>query len=441
VTCALAQAAAQLLAIFQANLPDWTAIAMQSSATDGLAAGEAEPDYAAQFVENVHRSVRATLIRVQQDPNPVLGERTRERALHVLSFAFKLPAVWPQIRELLLALAPKLEQAGYRGEWLPYLVQGVALSEAAGDALAGAELRLYIGHLHRLQSRWGPARELLTASAAAFAALDERRGQARALNQLAYVAWQQHRHDEAQRLAHQALGLLAERDIERAMSLSVLGLAAVERHRWQEGEEYHRAALRIRTDHGDQRLVAWSLQNLGYALRGQGKYAAASDCYETAIATLTALQDEANCAVARLNLGIVYSLQGEPARALAVYSLAEAALRRIGDEWHLAKVLTNQGIDYLALGEWQLAERVFLASTTLFQRLGDQSEFLNALDGLGLSYLEGGNYHQALIAFETVKVQLPQIVGTRAHPLLEKVIDNQLERARAARSQTPPTRG
>lgn len=394
------------------------------------AADEAAPDYAQRFVEFVARSVAATLARVQRDPHPVLAEETRTRALHVLSFALKLPTAWPQTRDLLLALAPKLEQAGYRGEWLPYLTQGLALSEMVGDALAGAELRLHIGHLHRLQSQFAPARAWLTASAEAFAAQGEQHGQARALNQLAYVAWQQHHHAEVERLAHQALALLPETDLERAMSLSALGLAAIEQHRWQEAEAYHRAALQLRTAHGERRQRAWSLQNVGYALRGQGKYAAAIACYEEAISMLIDLNDGANYAIAQMNLGIVYSLQGEPVKALEIYSVAESTFRRIGDEWYLGKVLTNQGIDYLVLRDWQRAESVLKTGANIFQQLDDLGEYLNALYELGMNHLEQGFYNQALTIFESVLVQLPKIEGTYSHHMLTKLINQQLDQAK-----------
>jgi tetratricopeptide (TPR) repeat protein len=386
------------------------------------AEGDAEPDYAAIFVENVFRSLQATLARVQQDPNPVLAEETRGRALHVTC-------------DLLLALAPKLEQAGYRGEWLPYLVRGLAVSAACNDALAGAELRLHIGHLHRLQSRWAPARELLTASAEAFAAEGERRGQARALNQLAYVAWQQHEYDEAITLAQAALNLLDDADLERAMGLSALGLVAFDRRQWKAAEQYHRMAFHLRREYGDQRRAAWSLQNLGDAMRAQGKYGDAIACFEEAIIMLSRVDDPAHQAIIQLNLGIVYWLQGELIKALEVYAMAESAFRRFGDESNLAKVLTCKGLDYLALQKWKQAEEAFAASSDLFQGLHDTSEYLNALDGLGISYLEQGRYDKALVIFESIFLQLPQIVDTRAYPNLAQVINGQIERAKAGKSR------
>lgn len=401
--------------------------------TDCSVDSDALADYPALFVEHVERSIRAALVRVQRDPGPLLAEETHTRARHILTYAFRLPAVWPLTCQLLLALAPKLEQAGFRREWLPYLARGLALSERCNDILTAAEIRLHMGHLHRLQGQFARAWTLLTASADAFAGLGEPLGQTRALNQLAYVAWQQHRYDEAEAHARIAMALLDEAALERAMSLSALGLVAIERQRWPEAEAYHRAALQLRMQHGDRRQAAWSLQNVGYALRGQGQYEAAIACYEKAIAELTELGDLANCAIVQMNLGIVYSLQEESNKALEVYYTAESTFRRIGDEWYLAKVLINQGIEFVTLCEWQYAEDALVFSATLFQQLADLSEYLNARYELGVCYLEQYFYDKALSIFESVAAQLSKIEGTSYHLLLTKVIDVQLDRARVGK--------
>jgi hypothetical protein len=87
---------------------------MHQIATASAARVDSASGYATLFVKNVLRSVRATLTRVQQDTNPVLIEETRARALHVLSFALRLPAAWPQTRDLLLALAPSAIGVGLK---------------------------------------------------------------------------------------------------------------------------------------------------------------------------------------------------------------------------------------------------------------------------------------------------------------------------------------
>lgn len=392
-------------------------------------------DDAAQFVANIVRSVQATLMRVQRDETPTLTALTRERGLHVLTFALKLPAAWPLTCQLILALAPKLEQAGYREEWLPYLQQALKLSDEKTDRAMSAQFHFLLGHLRRLRGEFSLAQQHLTQSVAEFRALQNDYGQARALNQLAYLAWQQHRDDEAKALAQAALALLDPADAECAMSLSALGMAAINQARWQAAEAHHRAALQIRTRYNLPRERAWSLQNLGYSLRGQGNFVEALACYEEALTTLDQLGDRANWAIVRMNMGIVYSLQNEPRQALAIYAEAEEIFRQIGDQWHVAKTLVNQGIDYMGLREWQQAEWVLRHSAGLFEQVGELSEQLNALDGVAMTRQGQGFHAEALTLFQTVKRRLPEIEGTHYHRMLSRVIDNQLAEAEAALAQ------
>jgi tetratricopeptide (TPR) repeat protein len=148
----------------------------------------------------------------------VLEPAAREQALHILSFALALDEAWPPVRDLLLTLAPKLEQMGLRSDWLPYLERGAAESNKHQDRLAKAELSLHIGHLYRLLSQFDHARQWLLRSVEEFCAIDQPLGQARALNQLAYLTWQQHSYAEAEQLATTALELLPNTDPERASS-------------------------------------------------------------------------------------------------------------------------------------------------------------------------------------------------------------------------------
>ncbi len=393
------------------------------------------PDDAAQFVANIMRSVQATLMRVQRDETPTLTALTRERGLHVLTFALKLPAAWSLTCQLILALAPKLEQAGYREEWLPYLQQALRLSQQRADQAMSAQFHFLLGQLHRLRGEFALAQQHLAQSAAEFQTIQQGDGRARALNQLAYLAWQQHRDHEAETLAQEALALLDPADTERAMSLSALGMAAINQARWQEAEAHHRAALDLRTNHNLARERAWSLQNLGYSLRGQENFIEALACYEEALTTLDQLGDRANWAIVRMNMGIVYSLQNEPQRALATYAEAEQVFRQIGDQWHVAKTLVNQGIDYMGLREWSQAEWVLRHSAHLFDQVGELSEQLNALDGVAMTRQGQGFYADALALFQTVKRRLPEIEGTHYHRMLSRVIDKQLAEAEAALAQ------
>lgn len=360
-----------------------------------------------QFI--LRQSAEQESNRSSADNSVLFDNTTRDRALNLLNYALPRPLLWTETRTVLLALIPGMERSGQRDYWIPYLERGVEQSQEQRDATSEATLALAIGELYRLRSNYKLSRQWLERSIQQFTNEGDNNGLARALNQLAYLTWRQHHYDETVALAKQALALSTEPTLERAMSLSALGLVATDRLQWPLAEEHHRQALEIRVTFHDERQIAWSLQNLASALRGQERYDDAIDHYLDAIERLDSVRDPLNCAVARLNLGIVYSLQGRSDEALTVYRAAERAFREIGDTFHLAKSFTNIGIEYLALQAWAKAEDSFIMGSQLFASLGDRNEYLNAVDGLGMAYLGQGLYDQALLRFEEVKAGLPEI--------------------------------
>ncbi|MBX3013625.1 MAG: tetratricopeptide repeat protein [Caldilineaceae bacterium] len=398
-------------------------------------APSALPQYPALFIQYILRSVHAARAGVEE-AGMTFPDEVRDRALHVLSFALHLEEAWPAGRDLLLALAPKMEMAGHRDDWLPYLQQGLAGSQQANDALAAAELQLHIGHLYRLQSQFEPARRALEASVEEFAKVGNANGQARTLNQLARMAWHQRQFPVAQRLATTALALLPDTDPERAAGLSTLGLVAVSWYQWQEAKSYFENALQIYTDHSDQRRAAWNLQHLGNVSRNQGDYVQAARYYEKAIHVLTTIQDWYNCAITQMEFGIFYWLTDQPAQALALYDVAEAYFRKSQDFLYLAKLSTNQGLGHLTLEAWQKAIQRFKDSADLYQTMGDRFGTLNALDGLGLAYEGLGAYDEAIAVFETALDQLSLLKDDPNADLLRQELTAHLQATQAKKGRS-----
>jgi hypothetical protein len=178
--------------------------------------------YAARFKQLLSRSavVARHHVEVEGADTPI-SNAARERAQNVLSYTLKEAEAWTATRDLLLVMAPKMEMAGYRTDWLPYLEDAVVQSQRQGDQTAEAALQFQCGYLYRLVSNYPQAQTYLRASAAHYAALGDAEGQARTLNQLAYLAWQQHRYEEAERLAREALGIVDDMALEKAVSLWV----------------------------------------------------------------------------------------------------------------------------------------------------------------------------------------------------------------------------
>ena len=77
---------------------------------------------------------------------------------------------------MLVALAPKLEQAGWRDELVPFLLRGIEVSQVdCGRRYAQAELRLQLAMVHMVMGKLDEAYGELIASAADFDRLEDQR--------------------------------------------------------------------------------------------------------------------------------------------------------------------------------------------------------------------------------------------------------------------------
>jgi tetratricopeptide (TPR) repeat protein len=387
------------------------------------------PDYPAIFRTYIVTSVAYVLAQVGATSN-LLPNELRKQALHLLSYALELPDGWPITRQLLLSMAPKMEQAGHREDWMPYLKQGIAVAEKQQDWCAVAECQLLLGLLYRLLSQFELAKEHFTCSINHFCQLDDQLGQARVLNELAWLAYLQRNYPEATHAVEQALSLLQPDETERAISYRVQGMIAIDHERWQLAEALHRQALALFSRSGDLRRMAWSLQNLAYALRGQEKFPEAIQQYQEAAHILQQQQDHYHWALVQMNLGLVYYHAQEASTAIRYFLTAEVVLRKFSDNLQLAKLNVNFGLAFMTSHEYTKAEAAFVEASALFQQIGNVSLYLNARDGLAMAYLAQQRPHQAALVLEAAIADLPKIEQAPNYAYLCKSLRLHLEEAR-----------
>ena len=364
--------------------------------------------YRTLVIDYMTGGLQESLSRVQQHEHSV-PEGDLRQALLLLDYGLKEEDAWPATRALILALAPKMEQMGYRQEWIPYLERGIAQSRCHDDRTSEGLLLYQLGLLYRLLGQHTSARIALEESYQIFDDLNEAVQQAKALNQLAYVAWQQGQAEETIRNANQALSLLPEDHIECAMAYSALGLMAVEQLHFEKAEEYHRKTLRIRKKYGDTRLIAWSLQNLGVAIQRQKKYAEAIQYYDEALELLEAIKDQGNQGIVYSNIGLTKHKENRFLDAFESYARAEIIFRKIGDNKNLAGLLINQGLTYFAVNDLSEAENRFLRSKQLFTQLGNDAQRLNATDGLIMTKIALHEYADARLLLTEAMADLEKM--------------------------------
>jgi len=379
-------------------------------------------DYSLIFRRYIKRSVRFSLKEIQAaEPLP---RSHKEQALYILSCALNLPEIWPEARNLALAMSSKMEQAGFVDNWLPYLKRSLLQSRTQGDRATEAELLFQTGLFFKLRGNYPQAENNFKKAAAIYQALKDLPGQARALNKMAYVARQQRRFDEASKRAQQALDLLPAKHSERAYSYLVLGVIDLDKQNWQQAANLFQQSLSVWQKEKNHRMMAWCLTNLGAALRPQERNQEAIDAYEQAIFLLEKIRDPVNLAGAQMNLGNIYLTQGEFRQALELYRPAEVTFRRAYDVYRLALVYLNMGMAYRRLEDWEQAETAYRASIKQWETLGNLAGLVNTLDGLGQLYLNRGQPKKARQIFRQAFDKLAQI---KDDPAYERLL-NMLER-------------
>ncbi len=380
------------------------------------------------FTNYILAGVEASLARVQAAGH-VVPDADRQQAWHLLSFALKSAEAWPATRALLLALAPRMEMAGFRENWIPYLETGWQVAQQQDDGEAVAECELQLGMLYRLQSRYAEAQRWTEASVAHFAAHANDTGQARALNELAWLEQLEGRYDAATDHVEQALALLPADDPQRAMCYRVQGMIAVEQENLLQAEAYHREALAIFEQSQDTRRFAWALQNLAYTVEKLGKMEEAIVTYQKALTILEEIQDRTHAAIVRLNLSYLFLTNQMPQQAVTHLLEARKAFTQHFNQQLLARSLSNLGLAYLSLQEYSKAEEAFLQSMNLYEILGLINWYLNAMDGLSTVYIAINERDKAVnILYKGIEL-LPTVTDEPNYDYLVRTLHQHLRQA------------
>ncbi|MEM7132445.1 MAG: tetratricopeptide repeat protein [Chloroflexota bacterium] len=385
-------------------------------------------DPSAQFCTYIGYSLDYLWKKISRATDSLPSLQNRQLALHLLSFGLKRPELWPVVRTTLLELAPKMEQAGHRSDWMPLLTTGIAQGRQQNDPEAVAELTMQLARLHQLQSNYNAAREYFKQSLDGFQTLQERRSQAKVMGRLAYLACLQQQYADGTQLGQQALEMLATNDPERAGIYGALGAIARHRHEWQKCIDYHHRALTLWQQVGDQRMMAWTWRDLGVPYCMMERTAEAIACYERALEIFQIIHDPIHQASTAMNLGNVYLTNNEPAKALPLYASSKIIFEELRDGLRLGKLYTNQGIALRMLGRWSCVIDALTQSITLMRQINDWYHLANAQEELGIVYQRQGNKAKAMKIFSDALATATRIeddAGRQA--LASSILDNLCE--------------
>jgi tetratricopeptide (TPR) repeat protein len=330
----------------------------------------------------------------------------RSFAMHTLDYAFRLPEIWGRVRQFLLALGPKMEQAGHRGEWLTLLQLAMEQSKKHHDMETEAELLYQRALLMRLLGQLAEADAAYQAAAGLFQALGDTVGLARVLGRHAFLAWVNRDLTAVERRVSSAEALLQEHENaveERAYCKLVWGLFALTQQCWDDSVRRFQEAHDLWVRSGNVRMQAICLMNQGAPLLRANRLEEAAIVFEDARQIFERIQDSSNWALTTMNVGYAFHAQGRHLDALRLYAEAELLFRRTRDRYRLAELYNNQGEALRSLGRWEEAEDAYRLSIDLWRQLQNAEGLVNGLDNVSFVLIRQQKVVAALAALDEAK--------------------------------------
>jgi tetratricopeptide (TPR) repeat protein len=248
--------------------------------------------------------------------------------------------------------------------------------------------------------------------------IDDRRGYATSLKNLATLALVRGAYGEAERDLRQALDILQALGDRAGVAVleNAFGALEEERGRYDRALDDYRRALQLRRDLGDRLALAESLGNVGYAYHLVGDYDNALVYWQQALELDRSTGDRAGAVATIQSIGQLQLAQGKWTEALKSFLDTLAESRKLGlkagaavSTGYLGRVAQYQGRYQAALASYQEA-------LGLVRELGDrrgETEFTlyaaEALQEIGMRAAAGERLAQA-----ATWLQVPGGEGARA---------------------------
>ncbi|MFN8488825.1 MAG: tetratricopeptide repeat protein [Caldilineaceae bacterium] len=413
------------------------------------------PLYLDHFQASLLGGIEILLLRVRATA-PRVEDEDRQQAWHLLSYSLEVATVWPMTQALLLALAPPMELAGFREDWLPYLEAGFAQGVALLDRLAAAELALHIGVLKRLLGQFDQAHtwlghcteqlaaheqdavraalqakvwlelsrlaldvdrrtalELAQQSLALYRTLDEPRGLAIVYQELGNIARQLGNYGEAQQMFTTSLHLWQTLQEPRGIAdaLHVMSLVKLDLGELVEAIYLTQQRMDLCQRIGDRSGLASAYQVLGLIHSYAGDYPASALAFEESLSLWRRLGDHRQSGRTLTFLGNAKGAQGLYTEACMYGELGLAQGQAIHNQWGIAQAYLLLGWNLLGMAAYPAAEQYLQTSLNLFRQLGQRNDISQTLVWLAYGQLGQGNTNQAAQYLRTA-LQIAQELKT-----------------------------
>ena len=287
------------------------------------------------------------------------------------------------------------------------LDHGADCSPAARvKAVTGAALLAF------LQCEYEPARRGFESAIAAYRVLENRAGEAWALQRLGAIAREQGRYHEAEGLHQQSVAIIEEthgrQEARRDLGYTVFVL-------WLRGDLDAAAVLgaealdAVRPTGPSERLV-WAMLNLGAVAAYRGDYDAARTLLGEVVTVAEEIGYREGSAWSFNLLGLVSCRMGEHGAAEELFRDSLELHRTLGDQWRIASVLEGLALCASTASEHLRAARLLGAAAAIRSRIGvpipaceqDDHDVTEAavLDALGADGMESARLAGSAVPLE-----------------------------------------
>lgn len=359
-----------------------------------------------------------------------LDETTLDHALNVANLGLQHPRAWKCTRDLLLLMAPIMEQAGAREDWIGFLERGVERATEWEDIEALGEYHSQLGLLYRLMADYEATQYHYQASVTAFADLADPERHGRSLNRWAYAIINLSDNvDFTRELVTQAEQLCHTSE-ERGYSFLVRGEIASRQSDHETTFNQFKLSLECWKPTNNLRLIAWGWVNLANACVWLRDYQTAFAHLQIAFDYFVQIYDPANHATALATMGVTYFHLGNPQEALKCYAEAMPVLHRTKRGRALGVIYNAVGKSYTATGDWKSAHEFYHLAKDIFHQLPDIGEVANVLSNMGETYQAAGEIELARATFIYAQRLLEQNSNIPSYHRYKKMIQSDLDNLR-----------
>jgi DNA-binding NarL/FixJ family response regulator len=313
-------------------------------------------------------------------------------------------------------------------EWLERLEEEhdnmrAALSWALEREEVELALRLagVLGTFWQVHGHWSDGRKWLEAALA----IDQRASVAariRALEALLWLTYDQFDLDRMETVAHEAMGLSAEAEIDISLAASIRIMSACPAWLggdYGRGKELLEEGVALGRKAGDKVKMAEAIFQLGGATYGLGDRQRGKELYEESIAVCREIGYAYRLPDSLLSLGYLCLLEGDYERGAALNEEAAAICREHGYRSKLHYALDNLGWAALLQGDRERARTSYEESLVVSKELGDKMIASESLEGMACISVAQGEAQKAGRLFgaaEALKETLREAVALQHGP-------------------------